>query len=298
MNPSKQEIKSLLQSKSSSIRVEQARKLGYLEVGDPDGIPVFHFHSYAGSRVQAILSAREAEDLHIRLIGVDRPGHGISDFHKGAQFLDWPEDISHLADHLGIHKFSVLGFSGGCPFSLACAFKIPERVDHCVVISPACPVQLYNECNMPSPFVHHRFLRFYIWKNYIRKSRTIERAKRNIRASADLRPEPDRVFVLDEKYVLPLAFDDHEGSRQGYRGIAHEYRLFRQPWGFDLSEISLNVPVHLWVGGVDSIIPSPVYNLMSKRVPLCISQYSPDEGHMSLYFNHVRDILALALKRV
>src|SRR3546814_7781630 len=51
-----------------------ARKLGYAEGGDREGAPVFYFHGFPGSRLEATLLPASG----IRLIGVDRPGYGLS----------------------------------------------------------------------------------------------------------------------------------------------------------------------------------------------------------------------------
>src|SRR5947209_6974833 len=77
-----------------------------------------------------------------RVITVDRPGMGLSDFQPGRKVLDWPADVAALADALGLNRFAVLGFSGGCPFALACAFRLPERVTVLGIVSGVVPDDL------------------------------------------------------------------------------------------------------------------------------------------------------------
>ncbi len=43
------------------------------------------------------------------------------------RILDWPDDVTELADALNVGRFAVLGISGGGPYACACAFKISER---------------------------------------------------------------------------------------------------------------------------------------------------------------------------
>jgi len=76
------------------------RGLSYMEYGPKEGFPVLYFHDFPGSH----------EDIHL---------------------FNGPE----LADHLGIGKFSILGYSGGAPFALSCAFAIPERIEKVVIVS-------------------------------------------------------------------------------------------------------------------------------------------------------------------
>ena len=56
------------------------------------------------------------------------------------KITDWPNDVAELADYLGIGGFGVCGASGGGPFSLACAWKIPERVTSVTVIAGLGPL--------------------------------------------------------------------------------------------------------------------------------------------------------------
>lgn len=51
------------------------------------------------------------------------------------------EDMRTVADTLGIDKMAVVGLSGGGPYTLACAAKMPERVVVAGVVggvAPAC----------------------------------------------------------------------------------------------------------------------------------------------------------------
>jgi len=64
-------------------RLPGGRKLGYAEGGDPNGVPVFYFHGFPGSRLEATLLPPSG----IRLIGVDRPGYGLSTPAPAASWL-------------------------------------------------------------------------------------------------------------------------------------------------------------------------------------------------------------------
>jgi pimeloyl-ACP methyl ester carboxylesterase len=54
--------------------------------------------------------------LGVRHIQLDRPGFGLSDFQPGRTVLDWPDDVAHVADLLGIERFAVIGVSGRGPY--------------------------------------------------------------------------------------------------------------------------------------------------------------------------------------
>jgi pimeloyl-ACP methyl ester carboxylesterase len=110
------------------IRLGDGRTLGIVECGDPGGIPVLYFHGFPGSRLEVHLADRSAARLNVRLIGIDRPGYGISDFKPGRILIDWPDDVTELADQFGLGRFGVMGISGGGPYAAACAHNIPNRL--------------------------------------------------------------------------------------------------------------------------------------------------------------------------
>ena len=56
----------------------------------------------------------------VRMIGVDRPGYGLSTVPWAAGFSNWPRAVAALADQLGLGRFAVLAHSLGSAFALAC----------------------------------------------------------------------------------------------------------------------------------------------------------------------------------
>jgi pimeloyl-ACP methyl ester carboxylesterase len=112
------------------IKLQDGRMLGYAEYGAPRGMPVFYFHEFPGSRLDYLLfdAGDVAMETNARIIAVDRPGMGLSALMRGRQILDWPDDVTELADALQIDRFAVLGISGGGSYAAACAFRITGRL--------------------------------------------------------------------------------------------------------------------------------------------------------------------------
>ena len=111
------------------LKLPDGRQLCYAEYGDPDGKPVILFHGNPNSRLLWGVIPGSPFLPGTRLIAPDRPGFGLTDFKEGVTTLEnWPNDVIALADSLCIKKFAVFGPSGGGPFALACAWKIPERL--------------------------------------------------------------------------------------------------------------------------------------------------------------------------
>ncbi len=109
------------------LKLSDGRQICYAEYGNPGGVPIFLFHGNPGSRLCWGLIPGSPFLPKIHIIAPDRPGYGLTDFHRRA-ILNWPNDIVELAEHLNIDKFAVFAPSGGGPFALACAWKIPERL--------------------------------------------------------------------------------------------------------------------------------------------------------------------------
>ena len=128
---------------SQTIRLKDGRTLGYAEYGTPQGKPVFYFHGFPSSRIDWPLFDTDgmAERINARIIAADRPGYGLSDFKRGRKILDWPDDVIELADALHIERFSVLGISGGGPYALACACRIPARLTTAAIVCGIGPAQ-------------------------------------------------------------------------------------------------------------------------------------------------------------
>lgn len=109
------------------LRLSDGKQLCYAEYGDPQGEPVFLFHGNPGARISWGLYPDSPFLPGIRIIAPDRPGYGHTEYKKNA-LERWPNDIRELSDHLEIEKFHLFAPSGGGPYALACAWKIPERL--------------------------------------------------------------------------------------------------------------------------------------------------------------------------
>jgi pimeloyl-ACP methyl ester carboxylesterase len=132
-----------LTDKAATIRTVDGRKLAYMEGGDPNGAPVFYFHGLPGSRsdFDRPLGHEALAGSGVRVIGVDRPGFGASDFQPGRRYDDWPADVATVADALGVARFGVLGYSAGGPYVVACARALADRLTFAGIVSGVGPAE-------------------------------------------------------------------------------------------------------------------------------------------------------------
>jgi pimeloyl-ACP methyl ester carboxylesterase len=113
---------------SQTFTLPDSRKLGFATYGSPTDQPIFVFHGLAGSRLDALYFHEAGIKLNARIIGIDRPGSGLSTFQQGRRLLDWPADVWQLAGYLGIKQFKIIGGGGGQPYAIACAYALPKDV--------------------------------------------------------------------------------------------------------------------------------------------------------------------------
>ena len=83
---------------------------------------------------------------------------GLSDFQFGRHILDWPKDVTELADYLQLRQFAVVGTCTGAPYVAACALRIPRRLTRAAIIGGLSPFNVPDvRESLP---LHLRRLRF------------------------------------------------------------------------------------------------------------------------------------------
>jgi len=277
-----------------TIKLKDGRNLGYIDLGNKDGKPLFHFHGFPGSRLEAnLLFEIDIDIANIRLISIDRPGMGLSDFKKNRTLLDWPDDVVELADALGIDKFAVEGISGGGPYAAACAYKIPERLTSCGIISGLASKDLEIEKKIKLFSVIRIFPWLFKLMMWI-QSRSMKdsvKAEKNMKKAMKNYPEADRK-VLDNPQILALFIrESAEAFRQGSKGAYYEGKIYAKSWGFNLEDISPKLNVYLWHGDADKNVPIAMGRGMCKLISNCEGKFYPGEGHYSTIFNYYEDII-------
>ena len=227
------------------------------------------------------------------IIAIDRPGVGRSDFQPARAILDWPIDVIELADALELERFAIAGISGGGPYALACALKIPTRISLVAVISGVGPPQAFDPAVQVSP-LHRRLLylcRIAPWSIGALFGITAWELRHHSdwclsRISKSL-CEPDRLALSRYEVKSMVVASVQESIRNGTRGPIWEGKLYTRPWGFELQDISKLI--YLWHGERDLMVPLSVGSFQAKNLPNCIAKFYPDEGHFSLITNHMRE---------
>jgi pimeloyl-ACP methyl ester carboxylesterase len=279
----------------STISLHDGRRLAILEVGKSDGVPIFHFHGNGSSRLEVLTVQSVAERLGVRLMSLDQPGIGGSDKRRGYRLLDWPHDVVEVADQLGIEHFAVEGFSGGAPFALVCAYKIPHRLTACGLISPATGpfIQQVGSFALRSEvwmLTHLPWLVRALFRLSMRLSGSDEAniEKRLLRARARL-GEADLQLIDNQVIRKVFAQATAESLRQATDAATKDGIVYSKPWGFQVEAITCE-NLFLWQGEQDTIMPAAAARLLAQALPHCTATFYPNEGHLSTFVNHAQDI--------
>lgn len=273
------------------LRLSDGRWLGYAEYGDHSGTPEFYFPGFPSSRLEGRIMERVARSLSVRIIAVDRPGFGISTYKPVRRLIDWPDDLVELADGLGLKRFAVMGHSGGGAYAAACAAKIPHRLTAAGMVSSIGPADAPHAARGLLRLARFAF-QAPRWTPlpYRPIARCIRRHSEKVIPLLDrFASEPDRKLLAEPDLRNMLIAAHCESGRTGYAGLEQELRIFTEPWGFRLEDISM--PVHLWHGELDTVIPASVGKYLSDALLKCHAKFHHDEGHVSVPINRMEDIL-------
>jgi pimeloyl-ACP methyl ester carboxylesterase len=266
-----------------TIQLRDGRRLGYAEWGDPNGQALVYFHGFPGSRVEGRLGDQAAKATGVRVFALDRPGMGLSDFQPRRSFLDWPEDVSQVADAVGLERFAVLGISGGGPYAAVCAWRLPQRLTGAGIASGIGPLDAPGATQGMSRQNRVVF-------QLVGRLPVLSRVLMGVTAAQSKRPERAlqqgrrALAAVDQPYVdrpevrQAMEATIAEAFRRGGRGPARELRLYARPWGFRLQDIQ--IPVHLWHGEQDISHPIDMARHLAAAIPDCRASFYPGEGHL------------------
>lgn len=284
------------------LTLRSGRRLCYAEYGDPTGRPLFYFHGWPSSRLQASLLHQAARDTGLRVIAPDRPGAGQSDPQPDRHLHDWPPVVAELADHLGWDRFLVMGISGGGPYAIACAYWLPDRVAAAAMVSGAPPLHEFPD-RSALMFPYRMLLRLrpvapVLMIPLLPISRWI--------ASLDAHQVPlkwvlkwidpaDREAMARGNDFRQVMASFLEGSIQGGAPLVGDADIYLEDWGIDYSRFT--TPIDIWHGGRDRNLPIAMAHEIASRIPSARTHWFDEEGHYSLPMNQARPILDTLVAR-
>lgn len=276
-------------ARGGTLSLRDRRTLGYAEWGSSDGRPVIYMHGGLGSRLERQLEDEGYEDLGVRLITVDRPGHGLSSPQPGRRPLDFADDAEQLVDHLGLDQVEIVGHSAGGVYVLAMALRMPQRLRNASIVSGLGIIARPDGIALG---LVPRFERTY---RNAREKAWRARAEMRINIAA-FRYAPGYAFkqLSDRRVTTDPVFQRHfreallEGARQGPAAFVSDIATNTGPWGFEPAEIGL--AINWWHGDRDSASPLAHARHVVEQLPRGELEVVPGGGHFMIH-TEIRKIL-------
>ena len=259
------------------LKLPDGRLLGYAEFGDPAGEALFFFHENPGSRFSGAFLEGAAKGRGVRVVALERPGFGLSDFQPGRTVADWPADVRAAAGHLGFERFALLGYAAGAPYALTCAASLREQVTAVGIVSGV---------GLPRPGGRSAL------RSNLGASLTSLLARRAsalfFRQLARNASPPDRATLSDAARKADLLRSGREAFRHGSRAVVDDGALVERPWGIDFA--ALPTTVKLWHGEDDRTVSAAEARTLASAIPDCWATFVPGAGSLWL-LEHADDVL-------
>jgi len=282
---------------TTTVFTADGRSLDLYMAGPPDG-DVLLFHSGTPS---VPLPYGPSIDLMtergLRYVAFSRAGYGSSTRRPGRSVADVVDDARVVLDHVGAERAVTIGWSGGGPHALACAALMPDRIRAVATLASVAP---YSADGLD-------YLAGMGDENLEEFNASLEGPEalivfkeRNWPIFRDVTPEQvaeafgDLVDDVD-RGSLTGAFADYvaacfrEALRESYWGWFDDDMAMIRPWGFDLG--SIGVPVHVWQGRHDRMVPFAHGEWLAAHIPTAIPHLFDELGHLTIVLDSMGSVL-------
>ncbi len=282
------------------MRTPDGRRLVFHVAGPEEGdLVVFHTGT-PGTPYLYEGMLRDCAERELRIVCIARPGYAGSDRLPGRSYADNPPDTAIVAERLGAATAYVIGHSGGGGPALADAALLRGLVRAVAVSATLAPRAAMGTG----------------WRDGLKAANgqeldAIEAGESALRRHLEKRAESMRRIKSGEQITRDPDFGRFysETDRECFKGELLEFVIKTYPmlvshgvggwidddfafsgdWAFDLSRIA--VPVTIWQGGRDKIIPVAHAEWLARNVPGACLRLLPEEGHVSLLDRRFGDVL-------
>jgi pimeloyl-ACP methyl ester carboxylesterase len=279
---------STLQDARSAIQTPDGRSLDVYLAGPEAGMPLLFITGTPTTGIPFPPFVASFAERGLRYVSFNRPGYGSSTRRPGRSVADFVEDAATVLEYAGAHRFFVIGWSGGGPHALATAALMPDRVIAAATIGGIAPYPaegLDYLAGMGTENIEE-FTAALAGPDQLIPFKEREAPKLAVvtgaqigQALGDLIDDVDRGSLTGE-FADWSAEIFREALREGYWGWFDDDMAFVKPWGFDLA--SIRVPVFVWQGGHDRMVPYGHGEWLAAHVPTARPRLFPEHGHLSL----------------
>lgn len=282
------------------VEASGGRVLDVMVSGPEDGLPLVFHHGTPGSVAQSRSLQRAAHARGLRLVTFSRPGYGSSTRRSGRSVADVVSDVGAVLNRLDVSRCLIAGWSGGGPHALATGALLPARVAGVLLMAGVAPYDAADldwlsgmgESNVEE-FGHavmgEASLRAYLHA----EAASLRDADVGglIEGMRSVLPAVDQASVTEE-FGEDLLASFHEALRTGVDGWLDDDLAFVRDWGFDLSALAAaDVPVFVWQGGEDLMVPPGHGAWLERQVPGVTAHLESGQGHLSIVVGSVDRML-------
>lgn len=264
------------------------RALEVILAGPGDGEILLFHHGTPGAAVvfQPLVDAAAAYGL--RTVLYSRPGYGRSTPHPGRRVADAAADSRAVLDAVDADRCVTLGWSGGGPHALACAALLGDRCLAAAVVAGPAPmagsVEEWtagmgedNVAEFTAALTGADSLTAYLAAD----AETLQVATRDdLVAGMSSVLSPVDVAAMSGAAGDYLAASMRHALRQGIDGWRDDDLAFVTPWGLKLADVA--VPVALWQGTEDLMVPHRHGTLLAAGLPSSRVHFDAGQGHITL----------------
>jgi len=236
------------------IHYANGNSLSFTDYGDRSGYPILVQHGLIASISDYALFHRLLE-AGTRLICIARPGYGDSSPYVMKNMAEWGDIVSVLVDELKLSQFDVLGMSSGAPYSYAIGYKLPDKVRNIFIFS-----------GTPA-LCDDRILA--LWPYPVNKKASI----------GELESLAKDLFFSNLSPADLQRDDIQDSMRNDCFGIAQDFRLRCNDWGFSLSEVKAFV--HMQHSKEDNQVPFITAEMTAGWLPNCRFEVREKGEHFS-----------------
>ena len=245
----------------------------YRDYGKSDGDVLIVFHNGYSSRLMVPKNYQAiCEKTNRRIIIIDRPGYGKTNFIKGHP-NKWHLMLNEFIDHLKIGSYEVLGAVLGCTLAIKFASQADERLKRLILSAPFFINQESDGKHLlgilaPSQKIVKGSAQFAkqvyeLWLKSVTLNLSTNYRKMIVNGVGSSEQEQ-----FEQDGTIDLIVETfREAASQTLKGISNEMAYCMTPLNIDLNKIT--IPVDLWWGSEDERFTREGIEQLAKDIPNC-----------------------------